>query len=98
MDNTALRMEILRYYYAHAHRTDHANFCQCAHLAERVCVSGIELDNEVDYLKRKGYLSGSYMYGMKPAEGEYRITKQGIDFLEKKHCPNESKTTFRRII
>ncbi len=98
MDNTALRIEILRYYHAHAHSDGHANFCQCAHLAAKCCVSEIDLDNEVDYLKRKGYLRGSYMYGMKPAEGEYRITKQGIDFLEKKHCPNESQSTFRRII
>jgi len=97
MDKTALRIEILTFYQANARSKGHTDVCPCAHLAAKFCVSGIDLDNEVDYLKRKGYLSGSYMYGMKPAEGEYRITKQGLNFLEKRHSLIEDQA-FRRII
>ena len=98
MDNYALRIEILTFYLANSKSRGHANFCQCAHLADKLGVSGIDLDNEVDYLKRKGYLSGSYVYGMKPAEGEYRITDQGREFLERRDGPKDETTTFRRII
>jgi len=97
MDKTALRIEILTFYQANAHSKGHAAVCSCSHLAGRFCVSEIDLDHEVDYLKRKGYLNGSYMFGMKPSEGEYRITKQGMDFLEKRHTPTEDHA-FRRII
>lgn len=98
MDNTALRNEVLTFYLTNARSKGRQYFCPCSHLADRFCVCEGDLDNEVDYLKRKGYLDGSYMYGMKPAEGEYRITKKGIDFLEKRHCATEDGTTFRRII
>jgi len=98
MDNYALRIEILTFYLANARSKGQANVCPCSHLAAKFCVSGIDLDHEVDYLKRKGYLSGSYMYGMKPSEGEYRITKQGKDFLEKRHGSKDDPSTFRRII
>jgi len=98
MDNTALRVEILRFYQANTNSKGHADFCPCAHLAAKLCISEIDLDDEVDYLKRKGYLSGSYVYGMKPAEGEYRITEQGLYFLEKRYSLKEDRSTFRRII
>lgn len=98
MDSSALRIEILRFYRAYAYSQGHAQVCSCRHLADKFCVSEVDLDMEVDYLKRKGYLNGSYVYGMKPSEGEYRITKQGNDFLEGKNCPKEGRIAFRRII
>lgn len=97
MDNHALRVKILTFYLGDANSRGHANFCPCAHLADKLGVSGIDLDNEVDYLKRKGYLNGSHVYGMKPAEGEYRITAQGRDFLARKEGPKDETTVFRRI-
>jgi hypothetical protein len=85
MDNHALRVKILTFYLADANSRGHANFCPCAHLADKLGVSGIDLDNEVD------------VYGMKPAEGEYRITAQGRDFLARKEGPKDETTVFRRI-
>jgi hypothetical protein len=98
MDSYALRIEILRFYRAYAYSEGHSHVCSCGHLANKFCVSDIDLDMEVGYLKRKGYLSGSYVYGARPSEGEYRITKQGNDFLDGKNCPKEEKAAFRRII
>jgi len=98
MDNYSLRVGILMFYLANSKSGGHANFCQCAHLADELGVSGLDLDNEVDYLKRKGYLSGSHVYGMRPAEGEYRITAQGMDFLERRDGQKDDTTVFRRIL
>ncbi len=98
MDSYALRIEILRFYRAYAYSEGHAHVCSCGHLANKFCVPDIDLDMEVDYLKRKGYLNGSYVYGARPSEGEYRITKQGNDFLDGKNFPKEEKAAFRRII